>query len=47
MVALFSYEGDRLKLEIANVVAVTVMAIAISAYFITRSLTARFARSNY
>jgi class 3 adenylate cyclase len=38
MVALFSYEGDRLKLEIGNVVAVTVMAIAISAYFITRSL---------
>ena len=38
MVALFSYEGERLRLEVANVVVVTVMAIAISAYFVTRSL---------
>jgi class 3 adenylate cyclase len=36
--ALFSYEGDRLRLEVANVVVVTVMAVAISAYFVTRSL---------
>ena len=38
VVALFSYEGDRLSLEIGNVVAVTVMGMAISAYFVTRSL---------
>jgi class 3 adenylate cyclase len=38
MVALFSYEGDRLRFEVINVVAVTALAIAISAYFITRSL---------
>jgi class 3 adenylate cyclase len=38
MVALFSYEGDRLKFEVTNVVAVTAIAIAISAYFIMRSL---------
>ncbi|MPZ31564.1 MAG: HAMP domain-containing protein [Rhodospirillales bacterium] len=36
--ALFSYEGDRLKGEVANVVVVTIMAVAISAYFVTRSL---------
>jgi class 3 adenylate cyclase len=36
--ALFSYEGDRLRFEVANVVVVTVMAVAISAYFVTRSL---------
>lgn len=38
MVALFSYEGERLRFEVTNVVAVTIMAIAISAYFVTRSL---------
>lgn len=38
MVALFSYEGERLRFEVANVVVVTVIAIAISAYFMTRSL---------
>jgi class 3 adenylate cyclase len=38
MVALFSYEGDRLRFEVGNVVAVTVMGVAISAYFVTRSL---------
>ena len=38
VVALFSHEGDRLKFEVANVVVVTIMAVAISAYFITRSL---------
>jgi class 3 adenylate cyclase len=38
IVALFSYDGDRLRFEVINVVAVTVMAVAISAYFITRSL---------
>lgn len=38
VVALFSYEGERLRFEVVNVVAVTVMAIAISAYFVTRSL---------
>lgn len=38
IVALFSHEGDRLKFEVANVVVVTIMAVAISAYFITRSL---------
>jgi class 3 adenylate cyclase len=38
IVALFSYEGERLRFEVINVVVVTVMAIAISAYFVTRSL---------
>jgi class 3 adenylate cyclase len=38
VVALFSYEGDRLKFEIANVVAVALMGVAISAYFVIRSL---------
>jgi len=38
IVDLFSYEGDRLKIEIANVVAVALMGVAISAYFVTRSL---------
>ena len=38
MVALFSYEGERLRFEVTNVVAVTIMAVAISAYFVTRSL---------
>jgi class 3 adenylate cyclase len=38
IVDLFSYEGERLRFEVANVVVVTVMAIAISAYFVTRSL---------
>jgi class 3 adenylate cyclase len=38
IVALFSHEGNRLKFEVANVVVVTIMAVAISAYFITRSL---------
>jgi class 3 adenylate cyclase len=38
VVALFSYEGERLRFEVINVVVVTVIAIAISAYFVTRSL---------
>jgi class 3 adenylate cyclase len=38
IVALFSHEGERLKFEVANVVVVTIMAVAVSAYFITRSL---------
>jgi class 3 adenylate cyclase len=38
IVDLFSYEGDRLKIEITNVVSVTVMGVAITAYFIGRSL---------
>ena len=38
MVALFSYEGDRLRFEVANVVAVAVMGVAVSAFFVTRSL---------
>ncbi|HZX88163.1 MAG TPA: adenylate/guanylate cyclase domain-containing protein [Reyranella sp.] len=38
IVALFSYEGDRLRIEITNVVGVALMGVAITAYFITRSL---------
>jgi class 3 adenylate cyclase len=38
IVALFSYEGERLRFEVANVVVVTVMGVAISAYFVMRSL---------
>jgi len=38
IVALFSYDGDRLKLEITNVVGVALMGVAISAYFVARSL---------
>jgi class 3 adenylate cyclase len=38
IVALFSYEGERLKFEVANVVVVTLMGVAVSAYFVTRSL---------
>ncbi len=38
VVALFSYEGDRLRVEITTVVGITLLAVAISAYFITRSL---------
>ncbi len=38
IVDLFSYEGDRLKLEITNVVGVTLMGVAITAYFVGRSL---------
>jgi class 3 adenylate cyclase len=38
IVALFSYEGDRLKLEISNVVGVALMGVVISGYFVTRSL---------
>jgi class 3 adenylate cyclase len=38
VVALFSYDGDRLKLEITNVVGVALMGVAISAYFVARSL---------
>ncbi len=37
-VALFSYEGDRLKIEVTTVVAIALVGMAISAYFITRSL---------
>jgi class 3 adenylate cyclase len=38
IVALFSYDGDRLKVEITNVVGVALMGVAISGYFVTRSL---------
>jgi len=38
VVALFSYEGDRLKFEIGNVVVVAAMGLAISAYFVARTL---------
>jgi class 3 adenylate cyclase len=38
MVALFSYEGERLRFEVANVVVVAIMGVAISAYFVMRSL---------
>jgi class 3 adenylate cyclase len=38
IVDLFSYNGERLQYEITNDVAVAVMAVAISAYFVTRSL---------
>ncbi len=38
VVALFSYEGDRLKFEIGNVVVVAMMGLGISAYFVARSL---------
>ena len=38
VVTLFSYEGERLQVEITNDVAVAVMGVLISAFFITRSL---------
>jgi class 3 adenylate cyclase len=38
IVDLFSYEGERLRLEITNVVGVAIMGMAITSYFITRSL---------
>jgi len=38
VVDLFSYEGERLRFEIANDVAIALMGIVISGYFITRSL---------
>jgi class 3 adenylate cyclase len=38
VVDLFSYQGERLVTEITNVVAVTVIAVAFSFYFIARSL---------
>jgi class 3 adenylate cyclase len=38
VVALLSYEGDRLKFEIANVVVVATMGLGISAYFVARTL---------
>ncbi|WP_395712167.1 adenylate/guanylate cyclase domain-containing protein [Reyranella sp.] len=38
VVDLFSYEGDRLRLEIVNDVVVALMGIAVSAFFIGRSL---------
>lgn len=38
VVDLFSYEGDRLRLEIVNDVVVALMAIAVSVFFIGRSL---------
>ena len=38
IVALISYDGDRLKFEVANVVAITLVAAAVSSYFVTRSL---------
>lgn len=38
VVDLFSYEGERLTFEIANDVGVALMGVAISSYFIARSL---------
>lgn len=38
MVDLFSYDGDRLRFEIGNDVAVALMGVALTAYFITRSM---------
>ena len=38
VVALFSYEGERLKFEVANVVVVAMMGLGVSAYFVARSL---------
>ncbi len=38
VVDLFSYSGDRLRFEISNDVAVAVMGVAITGYFITRSM---------
>jgi class 3 adenylate cyclase len=38
IVALFSYEGERLKFEIANVVGVALMGLVVTAYFVARSL---------
>lgn len=38
VVDLYSYEGDRLRLEIANDVAVAAFGIALASFFIARSL---------
>ncbi len=38
VVDLFSYDGDRLRFEIGNDVAVSLMGVALTAYFITRSM---------
>jgi class 3 adenylate cyclase len=38
VVDLFSYDGDRLRFEIANDVGVAMMGVAITAYFIVRSM---------
>lgn len=38
VVDLFSYTGDRLRFEISNDVAVALMGVALTAYFITRSM---------
>jgi class 3 adenylate cyclase len=38
IVALFSFEGDRLKFEVTTVVGIALMGLAISGYFIARSL---------
>jgi class 3 adenylate cyclase len=38
VVALFAYEGDRLKVEVTTVVGIALVAMAISGYFITSSL---------
>ncbi len=38
VVALFSYEGDRLKVEVTTVVGIAAIGLAISAYFVTSSL---------
>lgn len=38
IVALFSFEGDRLKVEVTTVVGIALIGVAISAYFVTRSL---------
>lgn len=38
VVDLFSYSGDRLRAEISNDVAVALMAVVLTGYFITRSM---------
>jgi class 3 adenylate cyclase len=38
IVDLFSYDGDRLRFEITNDVGIAVMAVAMVAYFVSRSL---------
>jgi class 3 adenylate cyclase len=38
IVALFSYEGDRLRVEVTTVVGIALIGMALSGYFITRSL---------
>ena len=38
IVALFSFEGDRLRTEVTTVVGIALIGVAISAVFVTRSL---------